>query len=104
MTRNTKVGIFVGAVVVFGMCLIFLSLSGKVYPVPPEWLKEWTEWVTKYVALVVAAVGVVNVANSVGSRLRHGTVPKTRDSAERRRSNRNQSKKKVTNATNENSA
>jgi len=75
MTKKQAVTIFVVVVVAIGVLLIGLSLSGKELLGPPDWLNQWTEWAAKYVALVVAAVGIVNVANSVGSRIRHGIVP-----------------------------
>ena len=75
MTKKHAVTLFVVVVVAIGVLLIGLSLFGKELPGPPDWLNQWTEWAAKYVALVVAAVGIVNVANSVGSRIRHGIVP-----------------------------
>jgi hypothetical protein len=71
--------VFVGLVVIIGGLLIWLSFVHPEAKGPAEWLIKWTDWAVKYVALVVAATGIVNVANSVGFRIRHGILPIAED-------------------------
>jgi cation transport ATPase len=76
VTKHKAVILFVVTIVIIGLGLIGLSLSDMKLDSPDQWLKDWTAWVAQYVALVVAAIGIVNVANSAASRLRHGTLDK----------------------------
>ena len=56
-------------VIGLGLSLIFLSgiVESDTLGGPGDWLTEWTEWATNYVAVAVAAYSIVKLANGANT-------------------------------------
>ena len=64
--ENEKRQYYPYIVVALGVLLIIVSLfldASDEVGVPDQWLIQWTDWAAKYVAIAVAAISVLKVAD-----------------------------------------
>jgi hypothetical protein len=76
---------YVRIVLSVGIVAILLSIFTPPFGQgPDEWLIEWTEWAAEYVAVAVAAYGIVKIADGVAYRLTVRSAEKDDGKAESR--------------------